>query len=376
MKTPIDYKRHTHRSFGFGFIGVILMGLSGWAIYDLLQNKPLAVSTPMTYDYQVVQSVDNSVEYVKNSFFENGPGPNDTAYVTDLTDKIRSTFHYEYNSQQPANVEFTYDVRAVIKASYSLGGDGEKTDTVWRKEFQLVSPVTETIDGTTFRADPVVDINLAEYKKLTDQFRSALSLPTNNSMVVTFTARANGIANGTAFSDTKTQEISAPLDQQLYKLAVKYEKESKKQVVEKKTRDARTVMQRYQLIASGVVFLLGLGLFGFGLRKRIFKTPYQRELERIFRYYDGIIIRANKQPDFSGKNIVQVESFDDMLNLEEGLKSPIVANHVGGEATRFSIIHNDVVYSYLLGNVSRENTKSVEQIARSVAVTSPAKHKK
>ncbi|MGB2686710.1 MAG: DUF5305 family protein, partial [Candidatus Saccharimonas aalborgensis] len=89
----------------------------------------------------------------------------------------------------------------------------------------------------------------------------------------------------------------------------------------------------------------------YGMRKQIFKSAYQRELEKIYRYHDGIIIRASQPAAIAGKTMVPVQTFDDMLNLEEELKVPIVATPAGNEATRFLIVRDDIVYVYTLGKV-------------------------
>ena len=98
-----------------------------------------------------------------------------------------------------------------------------------------------------------------------------------------------------------------------------------------------------------IVAVLGVLALVFGFRKQIFKTPYERELERIYRFHDGIIIRASRPARLDGKNIVPVRSFDDILNLEEELKAPIVATQMSDTSTRFMIIRENVAYVYTLG---------------------------
>ncbi len=111
--------------------------------------------------------------------------------------------------------------------------------------------------------------------------------------------------------------------------------------------------------------LLGGLAIAYGLRRQIFKSPYQRELDKIYRYNDGLIVKASAKTDIAGKTIVPVESFDDILNLEESTKSPIVASPAGASATRFMIIHGDIVYVYLLGTIVKEdidNSRSLAEI--------------
>lgn len=160
------------------------------------------------------------------------------------------------------------------------------------------------------------------------------------------------------FEDTRVMSVTAPLDQQAYTLAVKYDKEDTKPVVAEGEKDNRQEWLRYMTIGAVVAVVTGLGMIGFGFRKQIFKTPYQRELERIYRYHDGIIIKARQPANIDGKRIVPVLSFDDMLNLEEELKSPIVASPAGSEATQFILVHSDIAYVYTLGKLILEDDSS------------------
>nr|MBP9667240.1 hypothetical protein [Candidatus Saccharibacteria bacterium] len=160
--------------------------------------------------------------------------------------------------------------------------------------------------------------------------------------------------------DIRVSTVTMPLDQPIYTLANKFEKEDVKQVVTKKAKTNQDALKNYERIAVGVLGVLGLAAIAYGMRRQIFKSPYQRELDRIYRLHDGIIIRASKPADMTGKNVVTVKSFDDMLNLEEELKVPIVSSPAGNDGTRFIIIRDDIVYVYPLGNVLLDD-ESIEE---------------
>ena len=106
-------------------------------------------------------------------------------------------------------------------------------------------------------------------------------------------------------------------------------------------------------------------MIGYGLRKRIFKTSYQRELDKIYRYHDGIIVRTKHPVDISDDKIVPMRSFDDMLNLEEELKTPIIANEISNSSTEFMIIKSGVVYRYVISD---------DSINRSIAASNITQH--
>lgn len=377
MTAPgIDYRRHVRRPVGFIVLGLLLVGAAVYLAYDVVKRRANVEPIPSAYTYTVKQSVDKGVQYFPSSFYEGGPGKN-AAYVMSLTDKITATFHYTFSGSEQQSLAYAYDVRAVVRGKYSFKGDESDSADVWTKEFQILKPVHGTVDAKGVSFNPSVEIPFDEYRILIEQLRTSLTLPIRSEVVVTFTVNVSGMVDGTVFNDLRTASVSAPIEEQIYTLSQKYDKEDTKQVV---PANAQTnVDKQAQYETYGVIALGGLALaaFVYGFRRQIFKTPYQRELDKIYRYHDGIIVHASRPPDLAGKRIVTMKSFDDMLNLEEELKLPIVAASVGVAATQFIIIRDDVAYMYLLGHLPVRRGTSLEQIEASVGhklETRPAQH--
>ena len=374
MALDITNQQKSRRPIGLGLVGAVLVLFSGYLFYELEQQKSDTVYVPSSYKYTVKQSVDTDVNYLDNSFYEDGPGPSNSAYVMDLTRSITTKFNYNFISEDTATLKYTYDVKAKVLGKYAIKADSENTANVWSKEYQLVRPVTESLDTKKLTLTPQAELPYEEYKMQLNSFKEGLSLPLNSETVLIATFQVEGTIKGTPFSDKRVVTVTAPLDQPIYTLATKYDKEDTKQIVAESTKNNREMYQRYLTIFASATGILGIALFLYGLRRQIFKTPYQRELERIYRYNDGIIIRAQRSPDLTGKRIVSVLSFEDMLNLEEELKSPIVACPAGGEATKFIIIRDDVAYVFTLGKALIEE-ESLDTIGDEIDAPKPHKRK-
>lgn len=362
----LDYRRHVHRPVGFVILGIVLLAGAGYLGYDSLRRRTTTEPTPSAYTYTVKQSVDKQVLYFPSSFYDDGPGKN-SAYIMSLTDKIATTFHYSFSGSEQQQLSYAYEIRATVKGQYSLKGDDSDTADVWTKEFQLVKPVHATVLAKDLTFSPRVEIPFDDYRQLIEQLRTSLTLPIRSQVVVTFTINVAGEKGGTPFNDLRTATVTAPIEEQIYTISQKYDKDDTKQVVPKTAQASIDRIAQYEQYGAIGVGVLALAAFVYGFRKKIFKTPYQRELDKIYRYHDGIIVRASRPADLSGKRILAVKSFDDMLNLEEELKLPIVAAAVSAEATQFMIIRDDVVYVYTLGKLPTKNHgRSLEEIAATV----------
>lgn len=362
----IDYRRHVRRPIGFVVFGLVLMSAAGYLTYDILKRRDVSQPSAKAYSYTVKQSIDKNIKYFPSSFYSDGPGKN-AAYVMDLTDKIKTTYRYTFTGSTDQQLAYAYDIRAVVRGKYALKGNEENTADVWTKEFQLLAPVHGAANTKDLSFSPSVDVPYDEYRKLIDQVRNSLVLPVASELVVTFTVNVSGVIEGTPFNDLRVATVTAPFGEQIYVVGQKYDKEETKRVVPVAAQTDVDRQAQYETYAVFALGALSLASLVYGFRRQIFKTPYQRELDKIYRYHDGIIIRASRLVDLAGKRIVPLKSFDDMLNLEEELKLPIVAASLSAEATRFMIIRDDVAYVYVLGKMPQvDNSRSLESIASTV----------
>ncbi len=362
MTTTYEKERYERRSRTVTTVGVLLvlaaLGIGAW----LVPQRYTATAAGSESQYRIAQTVKGTVSYRDNSFYDDGPAQTDTAYLASLTDIINGTFRYTLESATATNVSYTYDIKSTVRGTYTLTGKEDEAANVWLKQMQLVDSTTKSVRAGNVVVAESIAIPFEDYKKMIDDYRSTLQVPVNGEAMITFTVRSRGTIDGVEFNDTRTSTITIPLTQQIYQLAIKYDKEDVKQVVAAAVVSQHAVMIRYGLIATAALGVVGLALVIVGQRRRIFKTPYRTELDRIYRYHDGIIIRAKELPDLSGKRPVPVKSFDDMLNLEEEIKVPIVSCEVNEEATRFMIIRDDVVYQYLLGKLPATDSVVMREI--------------
>ncbi|OYW43326.1 hypothetical protein B7Z28_00910, partial [Candidatus Saccharibacteria bacterium 32-45-3] len=347
MRRVDETKANLRRSTAFvvfGFLFLIASGLLGYAVYKYLTVTPAEV-----YTYNILQSVRTDVSYADNSFFVAGPTASDTAYVSDLTNEVTADFHYAYNADSRQVLNYTYSTEAVIRSTYGLAGN-DTASNVWTKKIPLGDKITKTAEAQSFVIDESAAIPYQEYKAIAEQFRTGFALPVNTEAYVELTVKVSGEYQGAPFSDTQTARVAVPLNVQLYEPAVTYEKNITKTVASAVQGSSSGAALRYGgFVASLLLMLSGITFIIYGFRSQLFKSAYRRELERIYRYHDGIIVRAGRPVRLDGRQIVEVASFDDLLNLEEELKKPIVAATLDTQSTRFLINSGDIFYVYTLG---------------------------
>lgn len=277
------------------------------------------------------------------------PGAGNTAYITSLTDSIESQLNYRFYASESANVSYQYQAKAIVRGTSGSGDSDEGISIIWAKQFTLIEPTSATTHDDTVVLNPKLTIPFASYKKMIEQFKEAFAVPLNSQVEVIYNIKITGDINGTSFNDTKETRVSIPLDQAVYKPTVRLIKSERHDVVPAQTLRFDDMVTQYEVPVALMLIAIGFVCMLYGFRKQIIKSPYQRELDRIYRYHDGIIIRLKRPANLSHKNIIAVQSFDDLLNLEEEIKTPIIASEASDHTTHFLVTRDDEVYVYTLG---------------------------
>ncbi len=354
--------------------GILIFGAILVALYGIIQHENKAVGS--TASYTAHQQVKNTVNYYDNSFFGSTPRSSSDAYISSLTQSLTTRFQSTYTLTKPANLDYVYRVDVAVKGTYPMEGDTDKTSNVWQKDYVLV-PSTKRSDITdVLSVSQDVKIPYAEYKKDLDEFKKTLNVPVSGEVFVNMTLQVDGSVDGVAFHDSQSPSMTVPLTEEIYQPAYKYDKERQGTITPEQSKSNQDNVEKVLLGVSVLLAFSGVGLVVYGLRGKIFKSPYHRELDRIYRYHEGMIVRARRHPDILHKTVVPVQSFDDIVNLEEELRSPIISSEAGDSATRFMIIRGDEVYMYVLGILPPDDAEVMQEIEQAFTKKSPALAKK
>ena len=331
----------------FMFAGsiVLIVGLAGLGFGFFLRSGQQAKA----YDYTITQSLSSAVNYQDNNYFEVNPVKN-TVYISELVKDIDISLNYQYRANESANLTYTTSATAMLSAQYASSSDADDTADAWSKSYVLSPAKTTTENSANIQASPSVTVPFGEYQAEVAKLTEGLNIALDGQAVITFTVRVTGEANGQAINDVRTSMVTIPLGEPAFSLETQVEKQANASVAAPAPVNNWLSCNRV-LTVSTVIILIGGVLMVLGVRRQGNASSYERELAKIMRYHEGVIVRATEPGDIAGKQLVPLRSFDDMLNLEEELRTPIVAVPAGAEATQFMIIHESVVYRFVLGRL-------------------------
>lgn len=349
-------RKRPYRSFVYGFVALLVGAILVWLTYDGVRNNHPASSSGADYRYSVDQSLDRSVAYVKNSYFNTTTPPQSDSYIRELTDTITTNFHYTYQATHPSNLSYTYAITAHVVA---FNPSKDTNQTVWDETYQLVPTTSKTELTDTVRIAKTATLPFQEYSRRIAQINAGLSLGLEATVQLTFSVTVTGEYNGKPINDSQTMTVAAPLSESVYKITDTY-KQHDAGILQDATGQLPVAWwQQHRLGLSIAAGILLLATIVFWIRpwssRRLGRTPYQKELANIYRYHDGLIIRTRHAIDVEGREHIPVSSFEDLLNLSEELRVPIIAHELSVEATRFVVIQDRTIYSYTVGKVVKES---------------------
>lgn len=334
---------------------VLAVGIVGFLLYDAI-NQQVQLRSEQSYEATVDQSLTHTVRYLENNYFDTSQPPaSSEAYVRELTDDIAANFTYLFQTDQQADLSYTYAVSSQVTASYTPKGTTD-IKTVWSDSYPLIRASSGRSDDGTVRIAEEVDIPFREYYERIERMNGGLALLLDAKTVVTFSVTVSGTANGLPVNEQRKMQMTVPLDQSVYAITTQYDRrDTVRSLAEVGQEEAWWRTYRIALMTVATIVAVGSLAVLIPWRRQSFeRNPYRRELNRIYRYHDGLIIHTQKPFDMAGRDGLSVMSFDDLLNLSEELHVPIIASKLSATATRFIVIHDGTIYSYLVGEIRQD----------------------
>ena len=298
--------------------------------------------------------VDYTVYLKENEFFEEGYLGEENMYVSSLIDRVQMEFLYKISMDQPATYHYTYGVDALIvirdnatkKLIYSdrLSADtpalvAEQTveHQQSEQELEVYVPVEVRYDVYDQRAKGIV-----KELKLTN-----VTCTLEVEMTIDVVGSADHLA------EDKENHYSFMLSMPLLSEKVAFEQKSdvpsgEDKLITVKDGTVRNVFMTLTIVFLSLSVLYAIALVVFVFLTRNTDINYEIQVKRIVANYKSYIQRIINPIDMTGYRIMYVESFRDLLEIRDTIRSPILMNENEDKTcTSFMIpTDTDVIYVY------------------------------
>lgn len=337
----------------------IIFMLSFGLIFIIKEFVSKPVNKETIYSYTIDRNMKYEVELFENSFIEEKVLGMNNTYMSDLVKNIKANFEYKLMGSNFADMSYNYTISATINGTYKL--NNEYTDSkVWTKSYVLLESNNNNVTDNYIIINDNVDIDFHFYDNEVAQFRKHLKLPINATLSVVLNLNLSGKTSGQDFSDSSMYVINIPLNQQAFNITSSVTPESKEANSYNLYKITETNEINYEnIIIGSILIILSTSLFICFFKKIfVFKKKYYYDIKRdkILKEYGEIIVEVAEPIDDEEFNIVKVKSFDEMIDLEEELRIPIMFyDYITEKKGDFVIMHNNCLYKFTLDDNKKKD---------------------
>ena len=336
------------RNTVYAFISLIcvifILSLAFFSIY-------LERSKEQYVNYDESSNIDYKVWLKENDFFDNSYLESNRQYIASLIDSITANFNYKLSLEE-MNVEYKYSYR--IEASVDVKDRGTST-SLYNKTEELLNITEKTTNQVEVNIQEKVDIDYHYYNELIKNFVNIYDLE-NVESTLNINMYINVIGSCEEFKQNDQKEsvmtLSIPLTTKTMAIDISDNLINSQNNV----MQCKSIYKNNEIfLVIGIIFIIiNLGLILFTIRyevkTRTAENIYERELKKILNNYGSYIQTLNNDFDFSGYQLLKLETFTDLLEIRDTIRQPILMKQNNKKDGAYFIIPSStkILYVYRL----------------------------
>lgn len=350
----IERKQHTLRLWVRVTMALIIacgIFLSLLGIYlGTIIKKPK--DSKKIYSASIHKNVDYKVYLFDNNFVDKKEMGKNQIYISDLVNQIKFNFMYTYSGTNKTDLNYTYSITGKLYGENTNKETGSN-EIIWEKSYPLVEETKKKLkDNSGFNITQNLDINYPKYKEEVNNFKKRFGMSLDTKLQITMYIKITGNFKDQEINQKDEIVLDIPLGVQAFSITDDYL--PKGNIALYNNNKTVDVTYSFYTKACVVVMIISILLFLFTF-KIIFhikpKSKYTKELEKILKNYDEVIVEVSSPVKEKGYHVVLVKNFDEMIDLEEELRIPIIFyENIYKYRSIFTITYNDTIYKYILRN--------------------------
>ena len=268
----------------------------------------------------------------ENEYYEQERLNGEHAYISSLIHHMDVQFSYQ-SEMDAENVKYQYQYR--VDAQFII--QDEKTGAaIYNPTETILGPTIAVYEGQKLVLDPTVEIDYVSYNEKAKEFIEKYHLANvtahlNVTMYVDVVGMSELFASDNA--SQYTVQVKIPLNQNVFKPQVTSTIPSGAQKVLSNPNESKNVIR----IIAWIVGVLDAGAIAYSvyyvLKTRDEHIDYSRKVQRIVGNYKSFIQKITNEFDAAGYQILEVDTFNEMLEIRDTLQLPILM-HENEDKTR------------------------------------------
>ena len=297
--------------------------------------------------YNENSKVDYKVYLKENDFYKEEYLNKDQGYISNLIKYISTDFDYYIKFSKEANFKYSYRISAEVDVK-----DENRDSNIYHFSEDLVTK-SDIVGNGSLDFDKKIDINYDEYNDKIRKFKDIYDL--NNSIstlnINLYIAIDNIDDTSLNINEKKVSSITIPLTEKTVSIDINNEiiqDNINKMVINKVHNHNWILLISLVFLLFSVVYTIYLIIYS--RRTRTAQMIYEKEIKSIMNNYDSYIQKISGTYDIGTSQVLKIESFNDMLEIRDTLKQPILMLENEKKNGTFFIIPatNSIIYTYAL----------------------------
>ena len=337
---------------------VFIVGL-GLLLYGLLSKDYIDIR------YVENNKVNYKVYLKENNYFESDYLGENRTYIASLIDYIDIDYNYVITYDKLVSGNYRYYIKATI-----LANKPEGEGYYWRKDFQLTEPKKVNIkDLQSYAVVENIKVNYDEYNQILNGFKKEYSMQTDGELIISL------VVESTTTGEEYTEEIkvdsdlslSIPLLEQTVDASIQKDAISKEKTLSMIDNSKKIFYYVCSLIGV-VIIVISVIEFIKTIIYSIMKSKknlYRTKLNKILHNHDSIIANVNTLPDLKELNVIDVQTFEELIDVYNEVRMPI--NYYQDNRryiSTFMIINDGIawVYKFNKEDIEDDNKESNSKV--------------
>lgn len=317
--------------------------------------------------YTEKAKVDYKVNLKENEFYEEDYLDEKNTIIASLIKDLEVEFKYNLNLEQ--DQDYTYSYKILAKTSVK---ESSRDNTIYETTQELLSKEVQESNAKDLEIAEKVTIDYNEYNEKINKFINVYKLDNTTSTLnlEMYVYVINKYDGEQINRDSKVMTLNIPLTTKTVDISIDSNviKDEGNILSKKSEYDNLT----YMLGIGFVLLVIGVAIFikfiKYVLETRSAEKMYEQELKRILFNYKSYIQKINNEIDYNNYKIIQINTFNEILEMRDTMQSPILMyTEENEDRTKFMIMKDGILYLNVLGAKEIRNVlraKSAEKKAK------------
>lgn len=317
----------------------ILIAIFIFIVSVVLMLQSTNIVENVLYSYNTNSKIDYKVyiysnDYIKSEYMEKGE-----TYISDLVEKINIDYNYSLESSKKLDSNYKYDIISKIVVKHNSTGK-----ELWSEDIVLVnSKNVEKVDNKQLKITENVDVAFKTINDKVKSFKLQFNIPILAYMDVNLS-----IKDSNTNEEIDSTGVSMNLNEDTFEITENSVGNNIKNIVEEtKTNNKVLYIEAGFALVSAIYVIFTI--YNAINTTFVKKSYYSKAIYKILKNYGDIVAELVKPVDLSGLKVIDVKNFDQMLDVEEELRIPIMFYEtIKNEEGHFVLVHQDMAYRYIL----------------------------